>query len=62
VARPLEKSHHDARRHARAGLRHQAERIVELWGNVERQVVERRGTSIPDYLDWQAKSTSFDRM
>src|SRR5262245_46918140 len=26
-----------------------AERIVELWGNVERQVVERRGTSIPDY-------------
>lgn len=37
-------------------------RLVELWGNVERQVVERRGTSIPDYLDWKAKSTSFDLM
>ena len=37
-------------------------RLVELWGNVERQVVERRGTSIPDYLDWKAKSRSFDLM
>ena len=37
-------------------------RLVELWGNVERQVVERRGTSIPDYLDWKAKSQSFDLM
>ncbi len=37
-----------------------SDRLVELWGNVERQVVERRGTSIPDYLDWKAKSTSFD--
>ena len=25
------------------------------------QVVERRGTSIPDYLDWKAKTTSFDQ-
>jgi putative ABC transport system permease protein len=33
-----------------------------LWGNVERQVVERRGTSIPDYLDWKSKSRSFDLM
>ncbi len=40
----------------------EAERLVELWGNVERQVVERRGTSIPDYLDWKAKSRSFDLM
>jgi predicted permease len=40
----------------------QSERLVELWGNVERQVVERRGTSIPDYLDWKAKATSFDLM
>ena len=40
----------------------EAERLVELWGNVERQVVERRGTSIPDYLDWKAKSQSFDLM
>ena len=38
----------------------ESDRLVELWGNVERQVVERRGTSIPDYLDWKAKSTSFD--
>ena len=37
-------------------------RLVELWGNVERQVVERRGTSIPDYLDWKSKSRSFDLM
>jgi predicted permease len=39
-----------------------SERLVELWGNVERQVIERRGTSIPDYLDWKAKSRSFDLM
>ncbi|HUQ87950.1 MAG TPA: ABC transporter permease [Vicinamibacterales bacterium] len=39
----------------------ESDRLVELWGNVERQVVERRGTSIPDYLDWKAKTTSFDR-
>ena len=38
----------------------ESDRLVELWGNVERQVVERRGTSIPDYLDWKAKSKSFD--
>jgi predicted permease len=37
-----------------------SDRLVELWGNVERQVVERRGTSIPDYLDWKAKTRSFD--
>jgi predicted permease len=40
----------------------QSHRLVELWGNVERQAVERRGTSIPDYLDWKAESTSFDLM
>jgi predicted permease len=40
----------------------ESHRLVELWGNVERQIVERRGTSIPDYLDWKAKSTSFDLM
>ena len=39
-----------------------ADRIVELWGNVERQTVERRGTSIPDYLDWKEKIKSFDLM
>ena len=40
----------------------ESDRLVELWGNVERQVVERRGTSIPDYLDWRNKSRSFDFM
>lgn len=40
----------------------ESDRLVELWGNVERQVVERRGTSIPDYLDWKARSQSFDVM
>ena len=40
----------------------ESDRLVELWGNVERQAVERRGTSIPDYLDWKAKTTSFDLM
>ena len=40
----------------------ESDRLVELWGNVERQVVERRGTSIPDYLDWKARSQSFDLM
>src|SRR5687768_1877952 len=40
----------------------ESDRLVELWGNVERQIVERRGTSIPDYLDWRAKSRSFDFM
>jgi predicted permease len=40
----------------------ESDRLVELWGNVERQTVERRGTSIPDYLDWKAKSQSFDLM
>ena len=40
----------------------ESHRLVELWGNVERQVVERRGTSIPDYLDWKARTTTFDLM
>lgn len=40
----------------------ESERLVELWGNVERQTVERRGTSIPDYIDWRDKSRSFDLM
>ena len=40
----------------------ESDRLVELWGNVERQAVERRGASIPDYLDWKDKSRSFDLM
>jgi putative ABC transport system permease protein len=35
------------------------ERLALLWGNVQRQKVERRGNSYPDYLDWKAQSTSF---
>jgi predicted permease len=37
-------------------------RLVELWGNVMRTKVERRGASYPDFLDWRAQSTSFDGM
>ncbi len=37
-------------------------RLVELWGNVERQTVERRGASVPDYLDWKNQARSFDLM
>ena len=37
-------------------------RLVELWGNVKRAKVERRGTSFADYLDWRTQSQSFDGM
>jgi predicted permease len=40
----------------------ESDRLVELWGNVERVTVERRGTSIPDYIDWRDKSQSFDQI
>jgi putative ABC transport system permease protein len=40
----------------------EAERLVELWGNVKRARVERRGTSFADYLDWKRQSKSFDAM
>ena len=33
---------------------------MELWGNVLRAKVERRGASYPDYLDWRAQSKSFE--
>lgn len=39
-----------------------SDRLVELWGNVERQTVERRGGSVPDYLDWRDRGRSFDKM
>jgi putative ABC transport system permease protein len=38
-----------------------AERLVEVWGTVQRQQVERRGTSFPDYFDWRT-ARSFDAM
>jgi hypothetical protein len=38
------------------------DRIVELWGNVKRAKVERRGTSFADYFDWKKQSQSFERM
>jgi putative ABC transport system permease protein len=37
-------------------------RLVELWGNVKRAKVERRGASFPDYLDWRAQSHSIEAM
>src|SRR5213593_554558 len=37
-------------------------RLVMLWGNVRRQVVERRGASYPDYADWRDRSRSFESM
>ena len=37
-------------------------RLVLLIGNVQRQTVERRGNSVPDYLDWRKQATSFDDM
>lgn len=40
----------------------ESDRLVELWGNVKRAAVERRGTSIADYLDWKRQSHSFDGM
>lgn len=35
-------------------------RLVELWGNVMRARLERRGASYPDYLDWRARARSFE--
>ena len=37
-----------------------SERLVEVWGNVQREQLERRGTSWPDYIDWRDRATSFD--
>ncbi len=39
-----------------------AERLVEVWGTVQRERVERRGASFPDYFDWRDRSQSFDAM
>ena len=44
---------------ARALPYQEPERLVGLFGNVQRVTVERRGTSYPDYADWRAQATSF---
>jgi hypothetical protein len=36
------------------------ERLMLLWGDVERQVRERRGASFPDYRDWHDQNRSFE--
>jgi predicted permease len=40
----------------------EAERLVEIWGTVQRQQVERRGTSVPDYFDWRDQTRLFEGM
>ena len=40
----------------------ESDRLVELWGTVERLQAERRGASYPDFYDWRAQSQSFDGM
>jgi predicted permease len=40
----------------------EADRLVLLIGNVQRAVVERRGNSYPDHVDWRSQSTSFEDM
>jgi predicted permease len=39
-----------------------AERLVEISSTVERQTVERRRSSFPDYFDWRDRTRSFDGM
>jgi putative ABC transport system permease protein len=38
------------------------DRLVLLWGNVLRTNLERRGASLPDFLDWRSQSGSFEGM
>jgi putative ABC transport system permease protein len=47
---------------ARALPYRDAERLVQLWGNVERARVERRGASYPDFQDWRSRAKSFEDM
>ena len=42
---------------------YQSERLQLLWGNTVRAgVVERRGTSYPDFRDWRDQSKTFEGM
>lgn len=38
------------------------DQLVELWGNVLGTRVERRGAAYPDFLDWRARSRSFEEI
>jgi putative ABC transport system permease protein len=38
------------------------EQLVQLWGTVQREQVERRGASYLDFVDWQEQGTSFEAM
>lgn len=40
----------------------EAERLVEIFGTVQREQVDRRGNSFPDYFDWRDQSQSYDGM
>lgn len=39
-----------------------ADRLVEIFGTVQRESIERRGTSFPDFFDWRDRSQSYDGM
>jgi putative ABC transport system permease protein len=45
---------------ARALPYKEPDRLVQLWGNVMRASLERRGTSYPDFTDWRRLSRSFE--
>ena len=47
---------------ARALPYEEPSRLVQLWGNVMRTRLERRGNSYPDFLDWRAQAQSFEAM
>jgi putative ABC transport system permease protein len=47
---------------ARALPYHEPSRLVQLWGNVMRGRLERRGNSYMDFLDWRARAKSFEEI
>ena len=40
----------------------QPERLVAVSSTVQRESIERRGTSYPDFLDWQSRNSVFEQM